>query len=162
MTPIHVRPARTFDAGPMARLLTGIAAEVRARTGTAHPRDPLTAEELLEWMEQATAWHLAERDGRILGVQWIEAHPDLPPTTCDIATFVAPQALGLDIGSRLFDRTRTAAKGAGFTHIYARLQVENGGALIYYQSRGFERLAPREAPAPGSPPPRELRMTCRL
>lgn len=158
MKPVHIRGARAFDARPILRLLQTI-----ARHEGATPRDtPLSDRDVAAWMAEATAWHVAEQAGEIIGLQWLEPHPDLPPTTCDIATFTAPSVRGIDIGARLFDATRKAAKTAGFTHIRTRIRATNDGGLIYYQSRGFERLTPRDDPASGRPPVRHVEMTYRL
>ena len=85
-------------------------------------------------------WHVAEAAGAVRGFQWVEPHRDLPPGVLDIATFVAPTAQGVGIGSRLFDATRAAAKAAGATNLEATILATNSGGLIYYQSRGFERV----------------------
>lgn len=156
MKPMHIRRARPFDAGPMVRLLNVIV--THERTSSA----PMLAAELQDWMAQAAFWHLAEQAGEIVGFQWVEPHPDLPPTTCDIATFVSPDAQGIDIGARLFEVTRKATKAAGFTHIHAKIRGTNDGGLIYYQSRGFERLTPRDDAASGRPPVQSVVMTYRL
>ncbi|WP_211605466.1 GNAT family N-acetyltransferase [Jannaschia faecimaris] len=155
---VHIRPARAFDSGPMARLINAIV----ARGGPTATHPPMMADELLDWMALSTVWHLAERAGDVLGFQWVEPHPDLPATTCEIATFVAPETQGIGIGASLFDFTRKAAKTAGFTHIHARVRASNAGGLIYYQSRGFERLSPRGDPASGRPPVQSIAMTYRL
>lgn len=158
MADIAIRRARPFDSGPMARLLNAIVGQ-DARGG---PPDPMTAADLAGWMAQSDVWHLAERAGDVVGFQWVEAHPDLPPTTCDIATFVGLRPESIGIGTRLFDVTRKAAKASGFTHIHAKIRATNEGGLIYYQSRGFERLTPRDDPTSGRPPVRSVTMTYRL
>lgn len=158
MKPVHIRRARAFDARPILRLFRAIS----DRDGVA-PRDaPLTDAEMGDWMAGAAAWHVAEQAGNLIGVQWIERHPNHPPTTCDIATFVAPDVPGIDVGAQLFDATRKAARAAGFTHIRTRIRATNDGGLIYYQSRGFERLTPRDDTASGRPPVRHIEMTYRL
>ncbi|CTQ48893.1 GNAT family N-acetyltransferase [Jannaschia donghaensis] len=158
MTPVHIRRARPFDAGPMVRLLNTIV----AGTAVLPPPNPMTAGELQDWMAHGDLWHLAERAGQVLGFQWVEPHPQLPDTTCDIATFVMPDGQGMGIGSSLFDATRKAAKSAGFTHIHAKVRAANEGGLIYYQSRGFERLTPRDDPTSVRPPVQSVTMTYRL
>lgn len=153
MKPVHIRPARPFDAGPVARLLTRVAA----------PGTPaMTAGELLTWMADDTIWHLADQGGIVVGLQWVETQSDLPAATCKIATFVAPEDKHIGIGTRLFEATRKAARRAGFTHIHASIRTTNDGGLIYYQSRGFERLTPRDAPGSARPPVQNVTMTYRL
>jgi GNAT superfamily N-acetyltransferase len=89
-----------------------------------------------------SAWHVAEDDtGNILGFQFLEPHPDLPPEACDIASFVRLGKTGLGVGSKLFEASRLAAKSLGYQWINATIRADNGGGLAYYQSRGFEDYA---------------------
>jgi L-amino acid N-acyltransferase YncA len=141
---IHVRPAGTLDASAIADLLN----EIIAIGGTTAMTDPVDRSDIAGRMTQggdAAAWHVAEDDsGALLGFQWIAPNPDLPPDACDIATFVRIGRVGLGIGSRLFDATRKAARALGYRWINATIRADNGGGLIYYQSRGFEDYARRE------------------
>jgi GNAT superfamily N-acetyltransferase len=65
----------------------------------------------------------------------------LPPDSCDIATFLRPGQSMADVGARLFDVTRNAARRLGYARINATLQARNTDANTYYQSRGFETYA---------------------
>ncbi|MEC3861592.1 GNAT family N-acetyltransferase [Mesobacterium sp. TK19101] len=86
-----------------------------------------------------SAWHVAEdRDGAILGFQWVAPNPDLPPDACEIATFVQTGKTGLGTGSRLFETTKSVARALGYDWISAEIRADNSGGLAYYQSRGFE------------------------
>ena len=97
----------------MADLLNAI---IRKGGTTAHTT-PVSRDTILEWMDcnpQRSAWHVAEDDtGNILGFQFLEPHPDLPPEACDIASFVRLGQTGLGVGSKLFDASRKAAKALG-------------------------------------------------
>jgi len=134
---ITTRRAIPLDAGSMARLLNTI---IEAGGTTAKTR-PVNSSDLVEWMAykpQHSAWHVALDDQEdVQGFQWIEPRDDLPPEACDIATFVKVGKTGLGIGSALFDATRAAAGELGYAWINANIRADNGGGLIYYQSRGF-------------------------
>ncbi|MEM6713282.1 MAG: GNAT family N-acetyltransferase [Pseudomonadota bacterium] len=135
---IHVRSAGPMDAGPMVELLN----EIIAAGGTTSMTDPLTRNDLMEWMHHhvgRNAWVLAEgSDGEVLGFQWIEPKESLPPEACDIATFARIGRTRLGTGSALFEATRAAAKMLGYHWINATIRADNAGGLAYYQSRGFE------------------------
>ena len=138
---ITIRRAGALDARQMAELLDAI---VKKGGTTAHTK-PVSRDIILEWMGRdpdRSAWHIAEDDaGHILGFQFLEPHPDLPPEACDIASFVRLGKTGLGVGSKLFEASRTAAKSLGYRWINATIRADNGGGLAYYQSRGFEDYA---------------------
>ena len=129
MEPIAVRPARRFDAGAMASLLTALP----GRTGP--PVDPAA---LRDWIDGGDIWHVAERGADLRGFQWIGPRSHLPPDTCEIATFMARGETGIAVGSALFEATRRAARARGVVRIVAIHARNNDGARAYYGSRGFE------------------------
>ncbi|MFZ5963241.1 GNAT family N-acetyltransferase [Thalassococcus sp. BH17M4-6] len=133
-----VRPAGRLDTREMADLLNGII----AKGGTTAMTDPVTRDMLQDWMDSSpdrSAWRVAEdAAGRILGFQWIEPHPDLPDTCCDIASFVRLGQTGIGVGSALFEATKDAARTLGYAAIIAVIRADNAQGLAYYQSRGFE------------------------
>jgi len=138
---ITVRRAGSLDAADMAALLDAII----QKGGTTAHTGPVSRETLLEWMAhdpEKSAWHVAEDEtGRVLGFQFVEPYPDLPPEACDVATFVRLGETGLGIGSRLFDASKAAARTLGYAWINATIRADNAGGLAYYQSRGFETYA---------------------
>jgi len=135
---ITVRKAGAMDAREMAELLSAII----DKGGTTAHTGEVTRETILEWMTRyidRSAWHVAEDDqGQILGFQFLEPHPELPPEACDIATFVKVGQTGLGIGSKLFDASKQAARALDYAWINATIRADNAGGLTYYQSRGFE------------------------
>lgn len=134
---ITVRRAGPMDARPMAELLN----EVIAIGGTTAITEPVTREDLLNWMEAdpRSIWHVAEdATGQIMGFQWVDPHLKLGETVAQIASFARVGKTGLGIGSKLFDATERAARTAGYAWINAEIRADNEGGLIYYQSRGFE------------------------
>lgn len=149
---ITIRRAGALDARDMAELLSAI---IRKGGTTAHTAE-VTRTTILAWMARdpdRSAWHVAEdQDGRILGFQFVEPHPDLPPEACDIASFVRVGQTGLGVGSNLFEASRRAAKELGYSWINATIRADNSGGLAYYQSRGFETYAhhPDETLADGT------------
>ena len=132
---INVRPPIALDAGDMARLLN----QIISTGGTTALTRPVTAQDMVEWMAEDSAWHVAvDGNEKVMGFQWIAPNSALPPKACDIATFVQQGQTGLGIGSALFAATRKAAKALGYGWINANIRADNEGGLIYYQSRGFQ------------------------
>lgn len=135
---VIIRPAGRLDTRDMAELLNDIVQV----GGTTAMTGPVTAQDLTDWMGSApdrSAWHVAEDDrGSILGFQYVEPHPGLPPDCCDIASYVRPGKTGIGIGSTLFTATQAAARNLGYRAIVAVIRTDNAGGLAYYQSRGFE------------------------
>ncbi len=120
--PLHIRVARPFDAGAMAALLTRLTGQT------------VTGDTLRNWLAADDIWHVAERDGDLLGLQRLDAGHE-------VSTFTAPDAQEVVIAARLFDATRKAAKARSIPRIRAVVARDNAAGLSYYQSRGFERLA---------------------
>ncbi|MBM2575837.1 GNAT family N-acetyltransferase [Jannaschia sp. Os4] len=137
-SPLHTRPAAPWDAGAMALLLR----EIIGIGGTTALEDPPSGADLRAWMDTpGSLWSVAERDGEVVGFQWVEPHPDLPEGALDISTFVSPAVQGVGVGSALFAATVAAARGAGAAWINATILARNGGGRAYYRSRGFETYA---------------------
>jgi GNAT superfamily N-acetyltransferase len=138
---IHIRRVNELDARGLADLLN----EIRRHLDLATTGASVTPAMMLNRFATrptSSAWHLAEDDsGLTLGLQTIEPCVSLPPDSCDIATFLRPGQSMADVGARLFDVTRNAARRLGYARINATLQAENKDANTYYQSRGFETYA---------------------
>lgn len=134
---VQIRQARPSDTIEMATLLNAII----AKGGTTAMTTPVTAGELLAWMNQLpdrSAWHVAlGPDQKVEGFQWIAPHEALPADACDIATFVAIGSTGKGIGSALFRKTLIAARQLGYAWINANIRADNTDGLAYYAGRGF-------------------------
>lgn len=135
---IHIRRAGRLDSGPIAALIN----EIIVLGGTTSMTTPLSRADIIAFMQEhpgQSAWFLAEGgEGQMLGVQWIEPNPSLPPEAADIATFTRPGHTQMGIGSSLFRQTRLAASAMGYEWINATIRADNPGGLAFYQSRGFE------------------------
>ncbi len=81
-------------------------------------------------------------NGSIVGFQSLKrAARDNPygvsPGWGIIGTYVAPQSVGRGIGSKLFARSREAARASGLTKIDATIGKTNAAGLAYYEAMGF-------------------------
>jgi GNAT superfamily N-acetyltransferase len=138
---IHIRHVNDLDARGLADLLNEIQGH-RNEAPTGASVTPAMMLNRFVTRPAPSAWHLAEDDsGLTLGLQTIEPCMSLPSDSCDIATFLRPGQSMADVGARLFDVTRTAARRLGYARINATLQAKNKDANTYYQSRGFETYA---------------------
>lgn len=138
---ITARRAGPLDARPMANLLN----EIIAEGGTTALTTPVSPQDLRDWMQSDTnvsAWHIAEDEaGDVLGFQLIKPEAYLPDEAVDIATFAKVGRVKMGIGSKLFEKTKEAARQLGYRWINANIRADNSGGLAYYQSRGFEDYA---------------------
>lgn len=95
---------------------------------------------LAEWMDDISAyaaWHVAEDSaGVLLGFQRVGAGEDSTRNIGEIATFLR-EDVPLEVGSRLFEATKEAARLLGYGWIEARIAAVNEAARVYYQSHGF-------------------------
>lgn len=135
---IRVVKAGSLHVRDMAEMLN----EIIAEGGTTALSKPVLSEDLAVWMKRSpdrSAWHVAEdKEGQVIGFQWIEPASYLPDEAAEIATFARIGHTGLGIGSLLFEATRKAARDLGYSWINANIRADNAGGLAYYQSRGFE------------------------
>lgn len=135
---IEVVKANALHTGEMAELLN----EIISVGGTTALAKYVTADDLQSWMKRSpngSAWHVAETaTGEVVGFQWIEPADYLPDDAAEIATFAKVGRTGLGIGSKLFIKTKIAARTLGYTWINANIRADNTGGLAYYQSQGFE------------------------
>lgn len=83
---------------------------------------------------------VAERDGRVVGFQYVEAHPDLDSDTGDIASFVAIGEGRGGVGSALAARTLAEARARGWRRLFAYIRSDNAGGLAYYERIGFRTI----------------------
>ncbi len=134
---IAIRAFVHNDLPQMTELLN----EIIEIGGTTAYLSPLTESDLESWTKRKVAharWNVAQDDtGRIVGFQWAESHPNLPPEAASIATFVRVGVVGAGIGSKLFAKTSEQMKELGFEWINASIRSDNDSGLRYYSKMGF-------------------------
>jgi L-amino acid N-acyltransferase YncA len=80
---------------------------------------------------------VAELDGEILGFQKLNRLDRVSLDCGDIATFARASNKVKGVGRALFERTKQAAREAGFSQIYARIRADNVPGMGYYAAIGF-------------------------
>ena len=137
---LTIRPVEPTDFAAMADLLN----QIIAIGGTTAHTTPVDCHILQSWYQRGqpyAAWFVAvDESGQIMGFQFIEQNPKLPPDTADIATFARIGATGRGIGQKLFTATRAAAVTLGFSSITAVIRADNIGGLAYYSRLGMQDI----------------------
>jgi L-amino acid N-acyltransferase YncA len=80
---------------------------------------------------------VAELDGEILGFQKLNQLDGVSKDIGDIATFSRVNNKVKGVGRALFERTKGAARDAGFSQINARIRADNVPGMGYYAAIGF-------------------------
>jgi L-amino acid N-acyltransferase YncA len=134
---ITIRAFEQNDLPQMTELLN----EIIEIGGTTAYLSPLQTSDIAEWTKRKVAharWNVAQDEtGRIVGFQWAESHPNLPPEAASIATFVRVGVVVAGIGSKLFEATSTQMRALGFEWINASIRSDNESGLRYYAKMGF-------------------------
>jgi L-amino acid N-acyltransferase YncA len=136
-----VRAAQISDAPGMADVLNPI---IQAG-GTTALETELSPEDLAHMALRSPSHiccHVAEDgEGRIVGFQWLDKNPKLPPDMGDIATFARLHPKLPGVGRALFAATLEAACEAGLSMLNATIRADNTGGLTYYGKMGFAHHA---------------------
>lgn len=135
---ISIRPYQNGDAPHMADILNEII-EIGGTTAYLTPRSNEEMEAKISGGGEKARWNIAVDEGeQIVGFQWAEPHPLLPPEAVSIASFVRSGVVGGGIGSKLFAVTSAQMRALGFTWINASIRSDNVSGLSYYSKMGFE------------------------
>jgi putative acetyltransferase len=77
----------------------------------------------------------------LVGGAGIFPTPGLPAGTCELVKmYLLPEVRGLGLGKRLIEEALTAARSAGFTHVYIETMPELSKAMSVYEKFGFTYL----------------------
>ncbi len=91
---------------------------------------------------------LVARDGEGRVVGWIAISPVSPRRVyagvVEESVYIAPDARGHGIGTRLFEALFEAAEAAGVWTIQAGIQLENEASMRLHERVGFRRIGVRE------------------
>ncbi|MGB7318327.1 MAG: GNAT family N-acetyltransferase, partial [Planktotalea sp.] len=122
-------------------LMTSLLNEIIKVGGTTAYLSPISEEDMKGWITRSdglSSWIVAlDEADAVLGFQWAEPYPQLPPEAASIATFVDVGAVGGGIGTKLFDQTCANARALGFSWINASIRSDNDSGLSYYSKMGF-------------------------
>lgn len=108
----------------------------------AFPEEPMPYPFFDRLMEAARGWPtLAARslDGRFLGFALLRRHNPWPTSAhvAEITYFIAPDATGRGIGSKMLAELEARAKDHGIRTILASIASLNEGSLAFHRRHGF-------------------------
>ena len=136
---VSVRHVSRADASALCDVINPII-EKGGTTAHEDPHDAAYFETKIGALGPRDFFHVAEAGGRVVGMQYVQSHPDIDPDTGDIASFVALDAAGMGVGKALAEATFAEAKRRGWTSLFAYIRGDNEGGLAYYESIGFRTV----------------------
>ena len=136
---IAIRHVHIGDAPALCAVINPII-EKAGTTAYEEPCDPTYFEAMIAGFGPRDFLHVAEAQGRIVGFQICERHPELPDDTGDIASFVALDMVGTGVGQMLAAKTLAEARARGWRKLFAYIRGDNTGGLAYYDRIGFRTI----------------------
>lgn len=132
-----VRRATLADRDALTAILNKIIA-IGGTTAYEEPLEPSYFDRFINSSDPKVFLLVAEADGVVVGMQWME--PLNPPNDHlgGIATFAQPETTQRGIGSGLIAVTKAESVAAGYTGIEAKIRADNTGGIAYYSKMGFE------------------------
>jgi phosphinothricin acetyltransferase len=108
----------------------------------AFPEEPLPYPFFDRLLEAARGWPTAaakDLDGRLLGFALLRRHSPWPTSAhvAEITYFVAPDATGQGIGTKMLAELEARAKDHGIRTILASIASLNSGSLAFHLKHGF-------------------------
>jgi phosphinothricin acetyltransferase len=137
--PISIRRATVDDAAPIAALLNGVIAEGHL-TVFDQPFSVEQERQFITTLGPRSALHVADDDGRILGVQSIDRLSPWASSMNHVATmgtWLTPEARGRGIGRMLFHQSVAFARTSGYAKIVIQVLATNRRSLTFYRGLGF-------------------------
>ena len=144
---VTLRDARPDDAEAIAAIY-----DHHVRTGTASfnsvgpsPRD--WALKIADIGNRGWPFLVAEQDGEVAGYAYVTQFRDRPAYVhcCENSIYVAPEAMGQGIGTKLLERLKSAAQAAGFDQMIAVVGGAEPSSMALHRKCGFvERGRMRE------------------
>lgn len=136
---IDIRRATVEDAAPITALLNGVIAEGHL-TVFDRPFSVEHERQFIAALGPRSALHVADEDGRILGVQSIDRLSPWAASMDHVATmgtWLTPEARGRGIGRMLFDQSAAFARTSGYSKIVIQVLATNSRSLTFYRGLGF-------------------------
>ncbi|WP_018477181.1 GNAT family N-acetyltransferase [Pontibacter roseus] len=139
--PSIIRPIQPTDNAPLAALIRQVFREFKIdRPGTVYT-DP-TTDALYELFQQpASAYFVAEEDGKIIGGCGVYPTDGLPAGCAELVKFyLSAEARGKGIGQQLMQQSIAAARELGYKQLYLESFPELARAVSMYEKAGFRPL----------------------
>ncbi len=138
---INIRPILPGDNKAVANIIRTTLKEFGAdRPGTVY-YDPTTDELYQLFQTPGAVYHIAERNGEIVGGGGIFPSPGLPQHTCELVKmYLKATDRGKGLGKLLINKCLEFATNSGYKQVYIETMPELKKAVAVYERFGFEFL----------------------
>lgn len=136
-----IRPIEHRDNAAVANIIRTSLAEFGAdKPGTVYY--DATTDALYQLFQiEGAIYHVAEKEGEIVGGGGIYPSPGLPEGTCELVKmYLKKEVRGQGLGRLLINRSIAYAKSAGYDKVYLETMPELKQALKTYEKFGFYYL----------------------
>jgi putative acetyltransferase len=140
----NIRPIHPEDSAAVARVIRTVMPEFGAVGPGFAIMDPEVDDMYSAYTRPRCAYFVVTLGGRVVGGGGIAPLEGGNPDTCELRKmYFLSEARGLGFGRALMERCLTAARAAGFRHMYLETLKSMTAARRLYESFGFDR---RSAP----------------
>jgi L-amino acid N-acyltransferase YncA len=140
--PVSIRRATVEDAASISAVLNGVIAEGNL-TLFDQPFSVEDERRFIATLGPRSALHVADEDGRILGVQSVDLFSQAAASLRHVATmgtWLSPDARGRGLGRKLFTPSVSFARANGYLKIVVQVLAMNERALRFYRGLGFTNI----------------------
>jgi L-amino acid N-acyltransferase YncA len=139
MSDIILRPFAPHDAAPIAKLYAHYVDTSTITFDTDQPTAQGMADKFAAYQSLGHPTLVAEGDGRLLGYAYASFYrPRFGwRLTCENSVYLAPEAQGKGLGTRMLTQLIEEAKAAGFAHMIGVITSESAASLALHRKLGF-------------------------
>ena len=139
MTELTIRPAGIADAPAITAIYAHHVAHGTASFDTVPRSEAETVEKIARCDAQGWPFLVAERDGTAVGYAYATQFRDRPAysSTCENSIYIAPQAIGQGVGSKLLEALIEACERVGFRQMIAVVGGAEPASVALHLKAGF-------------------------
>lgn len=136
---ILIRAARDKDADAIAAIYAHHVAHGTASFDTVALTPDAFTSKIRECTERGWPFFVAEADGRVIGYAYATKFRDRPAyaSTCENSIYIAPEAIGHGVGTRLLRSLVEASEQAGFRQMIAVVGGAEPASIALHRKIGF-------------------------
>lgn len=139
MAELTIRSAERGDAAAIAAIYAHHVAHGTASFDTQPRTEDETAANISSCGSRGWPFLVAERDGRVVGYAYATQFRDRPAyaSTCENSIYIAPDAIGQGVGTRLLAALVEASERAGFRQMIAVVGGAEPASVALHLKAGF-------------------------
>ena len=136
---VAIRPALAADAPAIAAIYAHHVAHGTASFDTEMRSDEETVARIVHCKARGWPYLVAERETRVIGYAYATQFRDRPAyvSTCENSIYLAPDAIGQGVGTRLLAALIEAAGQAGFRQMIAVVGGAEPASIALHRKAGF-------------------------